>query len=96
MGASPDSRLTDADFFEVAEWAKEKDLTLFVRARKEKLFEIDWEACSFSSGSARSAPRNEKKIDENLLIPMENFSCESLNLWLPAAILFEPADKTSK
>jgi TrmH family RNA methyltransferase len=102
MGASLRLALwTDADFFEVAEWAKEKDLTSVcadVKAKKSYL-EIDWKAprlLVFGSEAHGLSADEREKIDENLLIPMQN-RVESLNLAVACGvILFEAKRQISE
>ena len=102
MGASLRLALwTDADFFEVTEWAKEKDLTSVcadVKAKKSYL-EIDWKTprlLVFGSEAHGLSAEEKEKIDENLLIPMEN-GVESLNLAVACGvILFEAKRQISK
>ena len=85
---------TNAGFFEVLEWAKEKNLiSVCADVNAEKSYtEIDWNKprlliCG-SEAHGLSAPER-AKVDESLLIPMEN-DVESLNLAVACGvILFE-------
>jgi len=85
---------TNADFFEVIDWAKEKNLTSVcadVNAKKSYL-EIDWKKprlLVFGSEAHGLSVRERDAIDESLIIPMEN-QVESLNLAVSSGvILFE-------
>lgn len=85
---------TDAEFFEVIEWAKEKNFTTVcadVNAEKSYL-EINWKKprlLIFGSEAHGLSDEERAVIDESLVIPMEN-SVESLNLAVSCGIiLFE-------
>lgn len=102
MGASFRLALwTDADFYEAAKWAKQKNLISVcadVNARKSYL-EVDWKTprlLVFGSEAHGLNADEREKIDENLLIPMEN-RVESLNLAVACGvILFEAKRQISK
>ncbi len=102
MGASLRLALwTDVDFHEAAEWAKQKNLISVcadVKAMKSYL-EIDWKMprlLVFGSEAHGLSAEETEKIDENLLIPMDN-GVESLNLAVSCGvILFEAKRQTSK
>lgn len=95
MGAS--LRLSiwkDADFFAVLDWAKENNLTSIcadVNADKSYL-ETDWKKprlLVFGSEAHGLSADEREKIDESLIVPMEN-NVESLNLAVSCGvILFE-------
>lgn len=95
MGASVRLPMwTNADFYEVLEWAKAKNLTSVcadVNAKTSYL-EIDWRKprlLIFGSEAHGLSTEEFQKVDENLIIPMEN-SVESLNLAVSTGvILFE-------
>ncbi len=95
MGASMRLPMwTNADFYEVLDWAKSKNLTSVcadVNAKKSYL-EIDWtkpRLLIFGSEAHGLSAEEFQKIDESLLIPMAN-NVESLNLAVSAGvILFE-------
>ncbi len=95
MGASLRLPLwTDADFFEVLDWAREKKLTSVcadVTAKKSYL-ETDWtkpRLLIFGSEAHGLSAEEKDTIEESLLIPMEN-AVESLNLAVSCGvILFE-------
>ena len=85
---------TNADFFEVINWAKEKELTSVcadVNAKKSYV-EIDWKKprlLVFGSEAHGLTFEERKAINESLIIPMEN-QVESLNLAVSSGvILFE-------
>ncbi len=102
MGASFRLALwTDADFFEVLEWSKDKNLISVcadVNAKKSYL-EIDWKTprlLVFGSEAHGLSADERNKIEENLLIPMEN-GVESLNLAVACGvILFEAKRQIGK
>jgi len=92
---------TDADFFEVLEWAKAKDLISVcadVKAVKSYL-EINWKTprlLIFGSEAHGLSAEEREKIDEDLLIPMDN-NVESLNLAVSCGvILFEAKRQISQ
>ncbi len=95
MGASLRLALwTSANLYEVLDWAKEKDLISVcadVNAAKSYL-EIDWKLprlLIFGSEARGLNAEEREKVDENLLIPMDN-GVESLNLAVSCGvILFE-------
>lgn len=95
MGASLRLALwTDANFSDVMEWAKGKNLTSVcadVNAKKSYL-EVNWKTprlLVFGSEAHGLSAEEKGKIDENLLIPMNN-GVESLNLAVSCGvILFE-------
>ena len=83
-----------ADFFEVLDWARTKDLisvSADVNAARSYL-EIDWikpRLLIFGSEAHGLSAKEKETIDESLLIPMEN-KVESLNLAVSCGvILFE-------
>ncbi len=85
---------TNADFYKVLDWAKDKNFTSVcadVNAEKSYL-EIDWKQprlLVFGSEAHGLSAEERTKIDESILIPMKN-SVESLNLAVSTAvILFE-------
>ena len=85
---------TDADFFEVLNWAEEKNLISIcadVNAEKSYL-DIDWRKAHlliFGSEAHGLSQKERAKVADNLIIPMEN-AVESLNLAVSAGvILFE-------
>jgi TrmH family RNA methyltransferase len=85
---------SNADFFEVLSWAKEKNLTSVcadVNAKKSYL-EIDWKKprlLVFGSEAHGLSVKERDAIDESLIIPMQN-QVESLNLAVSSGvILFE-------
>lgn len=85
---------TDADFLEVLEWAKDKSFSSVcadVNAEKSYV-EIDWKRprlLIFGSEAHGLSVKEREKIEESLLIPMEN-NVDSLNLAVSAGvILFE-------
>ncbi|MCY7348946.1 MAG: RNA methyltransferase [Pyrinomonadaceae bacterium] len=102
MGASLRLALwTNADFFEVLSWAKEKSLISVcadINAEKSYL-EIDWNKprLLIFGSEAHGLSENEKaEINEGLLIPMEN-KVESLNLAVSCGvILFEAKRQIEK
>lgn len=95
MGASLRLALwTSANLYEVLDWAKEKNLISVcadVNAAKSYL-EVDWKLprlLIFGSEARGLSAEEREKIDENLLIPMDN-GVESLNLAVSCGvILFE-------
>jgi TrmH family RNA methyltransferase len=89
----------DADFFEVLDWAKAKNLASVcadVNAEKSYL-NIDWRKPRLlicGSEAHGLSERERKAVDESLIIPMEN-NVESLNLAVSCAvILFEARRQT--
>lgn len=95
MGASMRLPMwTNADFAEVLEWAKDKNLTSVCAdvSAKKSYSEIDWKKprlLIFGSEAHGLSTEEFQKVDESLVIPMEN-SVESLNLAVSAGvILFE-------
>ena len=85
---------TNADFFEVLNWSKQKNLISVcadVNAEKSYL-EIDWKKprlLIFGSEAHGLSSEEREQIDESLIIPMEN-NVESLNLAVSCGvILFE-------
>ena len=85
---------TDADFFEVLDWAKEKNFTSIcadVNSEKNYL-EVDWKKprlLIFGSEAHGLSTEERSVVDESLIIPMEN-DVESLNLAVSCGIiLFE-------
>ncbi len=102
MGASLRLALwTDVDFYEATEWAKRKNLISVcadVNAETSYL-EVDWKTprlLVFGSEAHGLSTEEKEKIDESLLIPMEN-RVESLNLAVACGvILFEAKRQTSK
>ena len=93
---------TNADFFEVLDWAKDKNYTSVcadINAQRNYL-EIDWKKQSrlliFGSEAHGLSEKEREKIDESLLIPMEN-QVESLNLAVSCGvILFEAKRQVAK
>lgn len=92
MGASFRLPLwTNADFFEVLSWVKQKNLTSVcadVEAKKSYL-EIDWRTprLLIFGSEARGLSADEKnQVDESLIIPMEN-NVESLNLAVSCGVI---------
>ena len=88
---------TNADFFEVLVWAKDKNLTSVsadVNARKSYL-EIDWKKprlLVFGSEASGLSVEERGVIDESLIIPMEN-QVESLNLAVSCGIILYEAKR---
>ncbi len=85
---------TNADFFEVLRWSKEKDLVSLcadVNAEKSYL-EVDWKKprlLIFGSEARGLSATERAEISESLIVPMEN-NVESLNLAVSCGvILFE-------
>lgn len=92
---------TNADFFEVLDWAQNKNFTAIcadVNARKSYV-EIDWNQpriLIFGSEAHGLSAEEREKIDESLLIPMAN-NVESLNLAVACGvILFEARRQTAE
>ncbi len=85
---------TEADFYEVLDWAKKKNLiSLCADVNAEKSYlDFDWKKphlLIFGSEAHGLNADERAKIDESLLIPMDN-AVESLNLAVSCAvILFE-------
>jgi TrmH family RNA methyltransferase len=102
MGASLRLALwTNADFYEILEWAKIGgfySICADVNAKKSYL-EIDWRKprlLIFGSEAHGLNADEREKIDESLLIPMEN-NVESLNLAVACGvILFEARRQINK
>jgi TrmH family RNA methyltransferase len=88
---------TDADFFDVLEWAKEKNLISVcadVNAKKSYL-EIDWKKprlLIFGSEAHGLSVKERNAVDESLIIPMEN-GVESLNLAVSGGIILYEAKR---
>jgi len=95
MGASFRLPLwTEADFFEVLDWAEEKNLISIcadVNAEKSYL-DVDWREphlLIFGSEAHGLSQKERERVAESLIIPMEN-GVESLNLAVSTGvILFE-------
>ena len=91
---------TDADFFEVLDWAKSNNFTSVcaaVNAAKSYL-EIDWRVrrlLVFGSEAHGLSAEEFKKVDESLLIPMAN-NVESLNLAVAAGVILFEAQRQSE
>lgn len=89
---------TDADFFEVLDWARENNLkSVCADINSTKSYtEIDWEIprlVIFGSEAHGLSETERDAIDESLIIPMEN-NVESLNLAVSCGvILFEAKRK---
>ncbi|MCY7376615.1 MAG: RNA methyltransferase [Pyrinomonadaceae bacterium] len=89
----------DADFFGVLDWAKANNFTSVcadVNAKKSYL-EIDWRKprlLIFGSEAHGLSAEEFDKIDESLLIPMEN-NVESLNLSVSAGVILFEAKRQS-
>jgi TrmH family RNA methyltransferase len=85
---------TYSDFFEVLDWAREKNLvSICADVNSAKSYtDIDWNKprlLIFGSEAHGLSAKERGKIDENLIIPMEN-GVESLNLAVSCGIiLFE-------
>jgi TrmH family RNA methyltransferase len=85
---------TNAGFFEALDWAKQKNLaSICADVNAEKSYtEIDWKLprlLIFGSEAHGLSEQERAKIDEGLIIPMEN-DVESLNLAVACGvILFE-------
>ena len=85
---------TNADFFEVLDWARECELvSVCADVNSTKIYtEIDWimpRLVIFGSEAHGLSAEEREKIDESLIIPMEN-DVESLNLAVSCGvILFE-------
>jgi len=102
MGASLRLALwTNADFYEVLDWAREQDLISIcadVNAEKSYL-EVDWRQprlLVFGSEAHGLSAVEKEQIGESLIVPMEN-DVESLNLAVSCAvILFEAKRQTGK
>lgn len=101
MGASLRiSMWSNADFFEVLDWAKQKNFTSVcadVNAQKSYL-EIDWrkpKLLVFGSEAHGLSAAERERIDESLLIRMEN-AVESLNLAVAAGVILFEAKRRSK
>ena len=91
----------DADFHEALDWAKKKNFASVcadVNAEKSYL-EIDWRRprlLIFGSEAHGLTEEERGKIDEGLIVPMEN-NVESLNLAVSCGvILFEAKRQTNK
>ena len=101
MGASLRLTLwTNADFSEVLNWAKEKNLVSVcadVSATKSYL-EIDWKKprlLIFGSEAHGLTAEELKGIDESLIVPMEN-GVESLNLAVSCGVILFEAKRNQK
>lgn len=98
MGASFRINIwTDAEFETVLEWAKQNDLaTLCADVNSEKnLWEIEWKSprlLIFGSEAHGLSEYERNKIDEGLIIPMEE-TVESLNLAVSCAIVLYEAKR---
>ena len=85
---------TNAGFFEVLEWSKQKNLiSICADINAEKSYtEIVWKQprlLIFGSEAHGLSAQEREKVDESLIIPMEN-NVESLNLAVACGvILFE-------
>ena len=85
---------TDADYFEVLDWAEQKDLvSVCADVNSDRSYtEIDWKTprlLIFGSEAHGLSAEEREKVNESLIIPMEN-GVESLNLAVACAvILFE-------
>ena len=85
---------TNADFFEVLDWARERELVSVCADVNSSVSytEIDWKMprlVIFGSEAHGLSAEEREKIDESLIIPMEN-DVESLNLAVSCGvILFE-------
>ncbi|HEX8733993.1 MAG TPA: RNA methyltransferase [Pyrinomonadaceae bacterium] len=96
MGASLRLPLwTNADFPEVLEWSREKNLkSVCADVNAEKLYtEIDWNAARllvFGSEAHGLSAGERARIDESLLIPMAN-GVESLNIAVACGIILYEA-----
>jgi RNA methyltransferase, TrmH family len=92
---------TNAEFFEVLDWAKQKNLrSICADVNAEKSYtEIDWREprlLIFGSEAHGLSERERAAIDEGLIIPMEN-DVESLNLAVACGvILFEAKRQIEK
>jgi TrmH family RNA methyltransferase len=92
---------TNADFDQVLDWSREKNLTsVAADVNAEKSYtEIDWQKprlLIFGSEAHGLSAEDFRKIDEGLIIPMEN-GVESLNLAVSCGIiLFEAKRQTKK
>jgi TrmH family RNA methyltransferase len=88
---------SNVDFFEVLNWAKEKNLTSVcadVNAEKSYL-EIDWRKprlLVFGSEAHGFSVEERNIIDESLIIPMEN-QVESLNLAVSCGVIVYEAKR---
>ncbi len=91
---------TNADFYEVLSWAKTNNFTSVcadVSATKSYL-EIDWNKprlLIFGSEAHGLSAEELEKVDESLLIPMEN-AVESLNLAVSAGVILFEAKRQIK
>lgn len=91
---------SNADFEEVLDWSREKNLiptAADVNARKSYT-EIDWRKprlLVFGSEAHGLGAEDFRKIDEDLIIPMEN-GVESLNLAVSCGIILFEAGRQSK
>lgn len=88
---------SNADFFEVINWSKEKNMTSVcadVNAKKSYL-EIDWKKprlLVFGSEAHGLSQEERSAIDESLIIPMEN-QVESLNLAVSSGVILYEAKR---
>ncbi len=91
---------SNADFFEVISWAKEKNLTSVcadINAKKSYL-EIDWKKprlLIFGSEAHGLSVEERNAVDESLIIPMEN-QVESLNLAVSSGVILYEAKRQRK
>lgn len=88
---------TDAEFENILSWAKENDLTtVCADVNSEKnIWEIDWKKprlIIFGSEAHGLTEAERNKIDEDLIIPMEN-GVESLNLAVSGAVVLYEAKR---
>jgi len=91
---------TNADFDEVLAWSREQNLTSTAAdVNTEKSYdEIDWQKprlLIFGSEAHGLSAEDFRKIDEGLIIPMEN-GVESLNLAVSGGIILFEAKRQSK
>ena len=91
---------TDADFFEVLDWAKNNNFTSACAAVNvaKSYLEIDWRVprlLVFGSEAHGLSAEEFKKVDESLLIPMAN-NVESLNLAVAAGVILFEAKRQSE
>ena len=98
MGASLRIPLwTNADFFEVLEWAREHELvSVCADVNSAKSYtEIDWQKprlVVFGSEAHGLSAKEREKVDESLIIPMEN-KVESLNLAVSCGVILYEAKR---
>ncbi|HEY0426941.1 MAG TPA: RNA methyltransferase [Pyrinomonadaceae bacterium] len=89
----------NADFFEALSWAKEKNLiSICADVNAEKSYaEIDWKQSRlliFGSEAHGLSANEREKVDESLIIPMEN-EVESLNLAVACGVILFEAKRQS-